>query len=127
MSNESFNLADRAKSFTYAFDGIATLIRNEHNAWIHAAATVVVTLLGLWLEIGRTNFAILIVAMGTVWLGESVNTAVEAVVDMAADGKNPLAKVAKDTAAGGVLLAAICAALAGLLILGPPLLDKLFG
>lgn len=118
-------LTARIKSFGYAFEGIRYVIRNEHNAWIHAFFTVAVIVVGLWVGIDRWEWAVLVAMFALVWLGECVNTAVEAVVNMTSPDPHPLAKVAKDTAAGGVLIAAIAAAIVGLLILGPPLLVKL--
>ncbi len=124
--NKQFSLKARLRSFGYAFEGMWQVVQQEHNAWIHALATVLVIIFGAWLQVTRIEWAILILAMSAVWLGESVNTAVEAIVDMIGE-ENQYAKTAKDTAAGGVLFAAIGAAIAGFLILGPPLWVKLFG
>jgi diacylglycerol kinase len=86
-----------------------------------------VLLLGLWLHITRQEWAILILTMMAVWMAEFMNTALEAVVDMAMPDLHPLAKVAKDIAAAAVLVGAIGAVLIGLLILGPPLWARFFG
>lgn len=119
-------LKARIRSFGYAFEGWQYVIRNEHNAWIHAALTIAVVIVGSWVGISRLEWAILVLAMGGVWMGEMMNTAVEAVVNMTSPDPHPLAKVAKDTAAGAVMAMALTAAIAGLLILGPPLWQKLF-
>ena len=119
-------LYDRAKSFKYAFEGWWYVLRTQHNAWIHAMVSLAVFILGLWLQISLRDWAIIVLAMMAVWMAEFMNTAIEAVVDMVTPDFHPLAKVAKDVAAAAVLLGAIGSVLVGLLILGPPLLAKLF-
>ena len=126
MQNKGQNeLYSRAKSFQYAYEGWWYVIRTQHNAWIHAAISLIVLGLGLWLELSARDWAVIILAMMAVWMAEFINTALEALVDMATEEFHPLAKIAKDVAAAGVLVGAIGAALVGLLILGPPLLQKL--
>ncbi|MCA9980434.1 MAG: diacylglycerol kinase family protein [Anaerolineales bacterium] len=117
----------RIRSFKYAFQGWWFVLQTQHNAWIHAVASVVVVPLALWLRVSRLELAVIFLAITAVWVGEFLNTAIEAVVDMASPEFHPLAKVAKDVAAAAVLLAAIAAVLIGLLILGPPLVWRLFG
>jgi diacylglycerol kinase (ATP) len=123
--SSEFSVKARVRSFGYAFAGMAAVIRGEHNAWIHALATMLVIVFGAWLQVSRIEWAILVIAISSVWLGESINTAVEATIDLIGE-EHELAKIAKDTAAAGVLFAAIGAAIAGFLILGPPLWVKLF-
>ncbi len=118
---------NRAKSFKYAFEGWWYVLRTQHNAWIHALISMAVLVLGLWLRIPLRDWAIIILAMMAVWMAEFLNTAIEAVVDMVTPEFHPLAKAAKDVAAAAVLVGAIGSALVGLLLLGPPLLAKLFG
>lgn len=120
-------LYDRAKSFQYAFEGWWFVLRTQHNAWIHAVISIVVVALGLWLTLPLRDWAVLILTFMAVWMAEFMNTAVEAVVDMTMPEKHPLAKVAKDVAAAAVLVGALGAVLIGLLILGPPLWQRLFG
>lgn len=122
-NNEVYN---RAKSFQYAFAGWWYVLRTQHNAWIHAVVTIIVFVLGLWLGLSRTDWAILILAIMTVWIAEFMNTALEAIVDMTSPDFHPLAKVAKDVAAAAVLVGACGAVLIGLLIMGPPLWERLF-
>ena len=117
----------RIRSFKYAFQGWWFVLQTQHNAWIHAVASVVVVPLALWLGVSRLELAVIFLAITAVWVGEFLNTAIEAVVDMASPEFHPLAKVAKDVAAAAVLLAAIAAVLIGLLILGPPLVSRIFG
>lgn len=118
-------LYSRVKSFQYAFEGWWYVIRTQHNAWIHAIISLFVFLLGLWLELPLRDWAIIILAIMSVWMAEFMNTALEALVDMVTEEFHPLAKAAKDIAAAAVLVGAIGAVLVGLLILGPPLLQKL--
>ena len=103
------------------------MLRTQRNAWIHAGATVAVTVAGLWLGLNRWEWAAIILVIGLVWMAEFVNTALEAVVDLASPDLHPLAKVGKDVGAAAVLVAAITSVIVGLLILGPPLWARLFG
>jgi diacylglycerol kinase len=115
----------RAHSFGHAFNGLWYVLRTQRNAWIHALVTAVVIVLALWLGLPLRDWAVLLVTIASVWTAEFINTALEAVVDLASPEKHPLAKVGKDVGAAAVLIAAIVSILVGLLILGPPLLDKL--
>jgi len=115
---------DRANfvtSFKYAFSGVWYVLRTQRNARIHAAVASAVIVLGLWLGLSRTEWAIIALTIGLVLAAESFNTVAEAAVDLATAEYHPLAKIAKDVAAGAVLLMAIAAVVVGLLILGPPL------
>ena len=107
------------KSFGYAFEGIFTCIRNERNMKIHVAVTLLVIIAGFVLGLSITEWCICLGLFGLVMALELVNTAVEAVVDLVTAKRHPLAKIAKDTAAGAVLIAAIMAAVIGLLIFVP--------
>lgn len=110
------------ESFGYAFEGIWTGIRNERNMKIHCLAIIFVTLAGTLFQISAVEWCICLLLFGLVAALELVNTAVEAVVDLVTEEKKPLAKVAKDTAAGAVLIAAIMAAVIGCIIFLPKLL-----
>jgi diacylglycerol kinase (ATP) len=113
-------------SFKYAFAGLAYLVRTQRNARIHLAISLVVVVLGFWSGLSRTEWAIIALTIGLVLAAESFNTVAEAAVDLASPQFHPLAKIAKDVAAGAVLLMAIAAVVVGLLILGPPLWRALF-
>ncbi len=115
----------RLESFRYAFAGLWYVLRTQRNAWIHAIATVGVISLGLWLQIGLRDWAILILAIFVVWLAEIINTALEAITDLASPQVHPLARVGKDVGAGAVLLASITAFVLGLLVLLPAMKEKL--
>ena len=107
------------KSFGYAFEGIFAGIRGERNMKIHCFAAVCVVVAGVLFHISVTEWCICLVLFGLILSLELVNTAIEAVVDLVTEDKKPLAKLAKDTAAGAVLIAAVMAAMAGLLIFVP--------
>lgn len=113
------------KSFGYAFEGIFAGIRGERNMKIHCFAAVCVVVAGVLLHISVTEWCICLVLFGLILSLELVNTAIEAVVDLVTEDKKPLAKLAKDTAAGAVLIAAVMAAMAGLLIFVPKLISFL--
>jgi diacylglycerol kinase (ATP) len=115
----------RIRSFGYAFRGWWYVIRTQRNAWIHALITTVVVVLSLWLRLSAHDWAVLLLSIAVVWTAEFMNTALEAVVDLASPSKHPLAKVGKDVGAAAVLIAALSAILIGLLILGPPLWERL--
>lgn len=111
----------RLHAIGYAFQGWWYAIRTQRNAWIHAAFSIAVFIMCAWLQISRIEWAIIILTVTIVWMGEFMNTALEAVVDLASPDFHPMAKVGKDVAAAAVLLGAIASVLIGLLIMGPPL------
>jgi diacylglycerol kinase (ATP) len=117
----------RLRSFKNAFTGWWYVIRTQQNAWIHLLATICVIILALWLNLPLRDWAVLLVTIGMVWMAEFLNTALEAVVDMASPQRHPLAKVGKDVGAAAVLIAAVAAIGVGLLIMGPPLWVRLHG
>lgn len=110
------------KSFGYAFEGIFTGIKKERNMKIHCLAMLCVVVAGFFMKISVTEWCICLILFGLILSLELVNTAVEAVVDLVTEEKKPLAKIAKDTAAGAVLIAAIIAAGVGLIIFVPKIL-----
>jgi diacylglycerol kinase len=115
----------RAYSFKHAFHGWWFVLRTQRNAWIHAVVTILVLLVAFWLHLPLRDWAILFLTIALVWTAEFINTALEAVVDLASPQRHPLAKAGKDVGAAAVLIAALAAILVGLLILGPPLVDKM--
>ena len=124
---ETFSLASRVRSFGYALRGIAALLATQHNAWIHALATLAVIVVGFVLQVDATQWALLCLAIGLVWLAEALNTALEALCDRVAPDAHPLVARAKDVAAGGVLLASCAAAAVGLIVFLPKVLEWLGG
>ncbi len=118
-------LSSRGRAFRYAFSGWWHVIRTQRNAWIHAMVSVTVVGIGLWLGLSPSEWAIITITIAMVWTAEFINTALEAVVDLASPQHHPLAQVGKDVGAAAVLIAALSAAIVGFLILGPALLEKL--
>lgn len=118
-------LKSRARSFRFAFAGWWFVIRTQRNAWIHALITIAVIILALWLGLGRRDWAIIIFTITLVWTAEFINTALEAVVDLASPGNHRLARIGKDVGAAAVLIASGAAVIIGILILGPPLIERL--
>jgi diacylglycerol kinase len=114
----------RIRAFGHAFRGWWYVIRTQRNAWLHALMTTLVILLAAWLRLPARDWAALILVIAMVWTTEFINTALEAVVDLASPRHHPLAKVGKDVGAAAVLIAALTSVLVGLLILGPPLWEK---
>lgn len=115
----------RSQSFRYAFSGWWFVIRTQRNAWIHAVISITIILTSFWLDLGRRDWAIIILTISVVWAAEFINTALEAVVDLASPEHHQLARVGKDVGAAAVLIAAFSAVIIGLLILGPPLLNRI--
>jgi diacylglycerol kinase len=111
----------RAAAFGHAFRGWVFVLKTQHNAWIHSMVAAVVIALGLWLNVSPRDWAVLVLTIAMVFTAEFINTAIEAVVDLASPVHHPLAKTGKDVGAAAVLVAALAALLVGLLILGPPL------
>lgn len=118
-------LISRLHSVQHALHGWWYVLQTQHNAWIHAFISVFVFILGLWLKLPPRDWAVLILTIAMVFTAEFINTSIEAVVDLATREKHPLAKVGKDVGAAAVLIAALAAILVGLLIMGPPFLEKL--
>jgi diacylglycerol kinase (ATP) len=113
-----FSIAARLRSFGYAGRGLGTLA-TQHNAWIHAVATVVTVAVGLALRLGRLEWLALVFAMVLVWAAEALNTALELLCDVASPGFHPLVRRAKDVAASAVLICALGAVVVAALVFVP--------
>jgi diacylglycerol kinase (ATP) len=122
-----FTFHGRIRSVRFALRGLALMLRSQHNAWVHAVATVAVLALGLLLGVTAAGWCGLVLAMMAVWTAEALNTALELLADVASPEFHPLVAQAKDVAAGAVLLSALGSVVIGLLILGPPLLAVVAG
>jgi len=111
----------RVRSVRFAIQGIRTMLRTQHNAWIHAAATAAVAVTGSALRLSASEWCWIVLAVMAVWTAEALNTAFEFLTDVASPAFHPVAGHAKDVAAGAVLIAAIGAVVIGLLVFGPHL------
>jgi diacylglycerol kinase (ATP) len=126
MNQKKFKIGDRFKSFKFAFNGVRILFFNEHNAWIHLAATILVIIAGIAFKISVLEWAAIFIAIGLVFLSEAINTAIEKLSDFVSHEKQNSIKEVKDLAAAGVLISAITALLIGLFVFLPEILT-LFG
>lgn len=125
MKNNGFTFRKRARSFKYAFNGIRLLITREHNAWIHCFAAVCVVIAGVILGLSSLEWVAVTIVIGTVLAAEAVNSAIEALADWVSPDYNEAIKRTKDLAAGAVLLLAIAAAIVGLIIFVPKIMQLL--
>jgi len=115
----------RLRSFGHALRGWWYVIHTQRNAWIHAVVTLLVVLAAFWLCLPARDWAVLFLAIAMVWSAEFFNTSIEAVVDLSSPTQHPLAKVGKDVGAAAVLIAALTSVLVGLLVLGPPMWERI--
>ncbi len=103
-------------SFNSAINGIINTVRTERNMKIHLVAAILVLIACFFFDISKMEFLILAITITMVMAAEVVNTAIEAVVDMSTNYYHPLAKIAKNAAAGAVLITAINAVIVGYVI-----------
>ena len=115
-------LKRKADSFKFAFSGIKELWVHESNTRIHLIFTILVMIMAILLKVSSVEMCILVFIIGAVWSAEAMNSAVERVVDLVTLDKKPLAKAAKDLAAGSVLLLAITSVVIGLVIFMPKII-----
>jgi len=118
----SFSLKKRLKSFRYAAQGIKQAVVSQHNMWIHLGAAFLVVVFGFLLKIGFIEWMLLVFAMGFVLSAEIFNSSIEVLTDLVSPEINSRAGLVKDMAAGAVLVAAITAAIIGLLVFVPKLI-----
>jgi len=123
---KKFSLSSRIRSFRYAIRGIGLMLKSQHNAWIHAVATVLVVFFGIFFGITRSQWCWLVLAIVAVWTAEALNTALEFLADFASAEFHPLVGKAKDVAAGAVLISAIGSVIIALFVLGPYFLRFLY-
>lgn len=112
---------ERLRSFAHAGRGLAWLLASQPNARIHTAMTVAALALAAALGLDAGGWCWIVLAVALVWIAEGLNTALEALADAVAPEHDPAVGRAKDVAAAAVLVAAVAAAVIGLLVLGPPL------
>lgn len=125
MKEEKFSIAKRLKSFTYAFAGLKVLFREEHNSWIHLFATVCVVAMGILFKISPMEWVAVVFAIGLVFSFEIINTSVENVANFICPERDDRIKRIKDLAAAAVLVSAITAAVVGLIVFVPKILELL--
>ena len=123
-ASRPFTFTGRLRSFRYAFRGVRLMLASQHNAWVHAAATVLVVVTGFALNVSRIDWCMLVAAIAGVWVAEGMNTAFEFLCDVASPVFHPMVEKAKDVAAGAVLVSAIGAVAIGALVFVPALLAR---
>lgn len=117
--SKPFSIAARLRSFSYAWAGLITLVREQHNARIHLLATLLVIVLAVYLAVSRMEWIVLLLCIAMVWVAEALNSALEYLCDAVVDEEHPLIAKAKDVAAAGVLICALMAAVIGGLVFIP--------
>lgn len=120
---KKFSIMQRFKSFVFAFSGLKILVSEEHNAIVHIAATICVIIAGFLLHISAVEWIAVILCSGTVIALEAVNSAIENICNFVYPQKHKTIKKTKDLAAAAVLIAAICAAVVGLIIFIPKIIN----
>lgn len=122
MNTNKFSIKSRLSSFKFAFQGLLSLVKNEHNARIHLLATILAIVLGIVMKISVTEWALLTIVIGLVFISELFNTAIEKLADFVHPEWNDQIKKVKDYAAAAVFISAIIALVAGGLIFIPRIL-----
>lgn len=119
MKQQRFSIRKRLKSFTYAFNGLRILFKEEHNARIHLFATISVIALGFYFEIKNLEWLAILLSIGFVITMEIINTAFENLADFVSPEKHEQIKKVKDLAAAAVLVRAVVALIVGLMVFVP--------
>ncbi len=118
---------NRASSLRYALRGALYMLRYQKNIRLIIGGTIFAIAMGAWLDISTSEWAPIALAIGMVWALEFVNGAIEAAVNLVGGREyHPMAGIAKDVAAGAVLIGVITAVVVGIILFGPPLLGKIF-
>jgi len=123
--NKPFRTKDRLKSFVYAFNGIVKTMKSEHNFLIHLMVMFLVIVFGFVFQVTKTEWVLLVLSIGFVLTAEIFNSAIEVLTNLVSPEQNSKAGLTKDMAAGAVLISAITAAIVGLIIFVPKLLELL--
>jgi diacylglycerol kinase (ATP) len=119
------HLARIARSFGYAFEGLATIVRTQPNFWVHVCAACAALVLGVLLHLSPVELAIVVLSITLVLVVEAVNSGIETMCDLISPGHHPQIKRAKDISAAAVLIAAAGALILALLLYGPRLVSLL--
>jgi diacylglycerol kinase len=123
MTEKRPALSAFVRGFAHAFRGIGVGLRTQRNLRVHAFATLLAVALGFWLEIAAWEWCVVVAACGAVWAAELLNTAIERLSDRVTLERDEIIRDVKDAAAGAVLVTSIAAAVLGLIIFLPKLLQ----
>ena len=119
MDNKGFSIKKVLRSFRFAFRGVGVLFREEHNAWVHFLATILVITAGFIFKISLIEWSLVAFAIGLVFAAEILNSALERLCDIVQPEQDKRIGDIKDLCAAGVLLCALAAAATGLIIFLP--------
>lgn len=127
LKNEKkkFSIKQRMAAFGFAARGIAQAVKTQHNLWIQLTIALLTVVLASWLSVNTTEWIFIVFAIGLVLTAEIFNSSIELLVDMVSPERNKNAGRVKDMAAGAVLIAALTAAVIGLVIFIPKLIQLL--
>jgi diacylglycerol kinase len=117
----------RLASLKYAIAGLLYVLVREQSIKFAMFVSGLTLVVGLWLQIGIISWALLVLALGSVWVTECINTAIEASIDLGTTDPHPMAKVGKDVASAAALVSSLVFIVIVVLILFPRLIDKLSG
>ena len=123
MEQEKFSIKKRLESFKYAFNGLKLLLKVEHNSRIHLFVTICVIIAGFLFCISLFEWMLIVFAIGFVFSMEIINSSIEKLADFVSPAKHETIKIVKDMAAAAVLVSAITAAIIGLIIFIPKIMD----
>lgn len=116
MDRKRFSIKERIKSFGFALQGMRTFFITQHNAWLHLIAAVSAVALGLYLGLSSSEWCWILIAILLVFITEMFNTAIEFLSDIVSPNLHPQIKRVKDVSAAAVLIAALGAALIGIVV-----------
>ena len=123
MKPKNFSLKSRFASFKFAFNGLRSVLKNEHNSRLHLFAAIIAIVLGIILKLDRYEWSVLVIVIGMVFLTELLNSSLESLADIIDPAWSEEIRKAKDYAAAAVLISAIISAIVGGLIFIPKILD----
>lgn len=124
-TDNRFSWKKRAKAFVYAWQGLKTLVREEHNARIHVAAATVAVVAGFLLDISSMEWCAVVMCIGMVISAEALNSAVEALADRITTDRDPFVGKAKDFGAAAVTVLAVVAVIVGMVVFLPHIIRLL--
>ena len=125
MKPDRFSLKNRFGSFKFAFNGLCSLLKNEHNSRIHLLAAIIAIAMGIVLKINYIEWSLLVIVIGVVFLSELLNSSLESLADVIEPEWNEQIRKAKDYTAAAVLISAIISVIVGGLIFIPKILNLL--
>lgn len=124
-TKKEFSLLARGRSFSNALRGLVVFLKTTPNAWIQIIILIIACFLGCYYDISRFDWLIIVISGGAVLAAETFNTAIEIDINLTSPNQHPYARDTKDVAAGAVLITSITAAIIGLIIFLPYIINDL--